>query len=174
MGTPAKRSRIPKWLKITVGALLAISATLFVSILAVLIWVITDPEGAWKTADKYLFPEDLEITWSHIQFLPDKENWRSWQIEWVIEGLDIQKGKPAISVRVEKVRFDFGLKIWLEERWFAFRELEILGARDMRVKLEPAKEEEKPVEQSPFEMARTYFDYLESAGRMSSVERMKI
>ena len=101
--------KTPRWLKITVGTLLAISSAVFILVCALLIWIVSDPARAWNVVDRHFLPEDLEISWQNIDFKSVKENWRSWQIEWLIEDLKIQKGQPEVDVRFEKLRFDFGL-----------------------------------------------------------------
>ncbi len=166
--------KIPRWLKITVGVLLGISATLLVTLTALLIWIVNNPYDAYRVVDKYFFPEDLEITWEDVDFVPQKEHWRSWQIEFDVRKLRITKTSPEIDILIESIRLDVGLQAWMGERWFAFRAAEVLGGEPMRMKLGPSEKREGEVEQSPYQMARGYLDYLTSANRLATVDSLKI
>lgn len=174
MAEPKRRFKIPRWLKWTVGILLGLSMALLVSVTLLLIWIVNNPADAWALVDKWFLPADLEITWSDIEFTPRKRDWREWQISWTFDKLHITKKSPEVEVNIDKIQFDFGLYVWKGERWFAFRNAEILGGEPMRVKLEPAKKNADEPELSPFQMAQNYLSYLGSLDRMSTVEKLHV
>jgi hypothetical protein len=170
----AKKSRVPRWLKWTVGVLLGISATLLVSLTLLLIWIVNNPNDAWALFDKWFLPADLEVTWNDIEFTPHKHDWREWQISWSVDKLHITKSKPEVDIHVDKIQFDFGLYIWKGERWFEFRNAEVLGGEPMRIKTFPEKKKKDQPELSPFQMAQNYLSYLGSLDRMSTVEKLHV
>lgn len=159
-------------LKITLLSLLGVFAFFLVSIIAVLTWIITSPESAWKFADKYLLPEDLEIAWQEIDFKRERQTWRQWELNWQIRELTLKKTAPFIDVGVTEAEVNFAFNIWTNKPWFDFRTLRVILRDPSTVQLPPS--EESTEEFSLYQQAQNYLQYLSKSNRLTAIDVLDV
>ncbi len=74
-------------------------AAVVIGVSAILYWAATHPGSAWKTfIQPRLFSRDTKVVAANATFKVAKVNWRHWRVEWVVNGLQISRQKPALQV----------------------------------------------------------------------------
>lgn len=164
--------RFKKSLKRIALGLATLMAAVLILAGALVTWVITNPSGAWRFAEKYLLPKDLKVTWEEIHFRTEWKTWRSFDIEWSAENLLVKKGEPLVDAPVTRSAVDFELKLFTRGPNFSVRNIEVQADSPIIFRPPPPTEEKKP--ESFFQTLKGYLGYLDTAQGYAVLDQIRL
>jgi hypothetical protein len=94
--------------RILIG-ILALAFIIFAGVGAVGLWAYQNPLKAFHQVQKYFLPDDLKVVWKDVHFAGDWLGGLDFKADLTIEGLDISKKSPLITVPLEHVRIQASL-----------------------------------------------------------------
>jgi hypothetical protein len=159
-------------LKIAFYSLLTAVALALIAVISVLVWVFTNPRGAWDFAGKHFLPADLSVTWEKIDFHAARKGWKHWDAVWTIDKLSVEKKSPAIHAPIARVETQFSLDLFTRGPWFHFSEFLVNASEPITYK--PGFEPSEASTQSPFQKLHDDLGYLDMAGRYSKADHMLV
>lgn len=152
------------------AVVLSVSAFLFISTIAISLFVFYNPGKTWELAEKYILPKDLKITWQALDVRVQRIQGLNFKIDATVEKLDIQKVSPKVHFPIEKI------DVHLQAYPFAQKKVILtnlkVGASE-KLSFEAAKPSEPSEPQSPFQTLQGIFSMLEK-GKSFQIENFSI
>ena len=135
-------------------------------------WVVVHPDDAWRFGRRYLVPDDLHVTWTEMHFHPQMISWRQWNIDWSVVGLNVEKDIPRVRAPIERVAVQFGFTLFSPRTLFEFANVSVVAIRPITVDLGQFKNDSP--EQSFYQSAREYLDYVAMGNHLASIQTFDI
>lgn len=129
------------------------------------VWAIRNPH--------YFLPSDLKISWEKMNFSVQKTDWLTWNLNWEVLQLHIEKKDPMLDLPVDRFALQSKLSFFAKGPWLSFSDITMHANEASRIKLNdspPTKE----AELNPFERFQSYLGYLRTGARWTSVEKINI
>ncbi len=144
--------------------------TLFIVITGGIIWVLSNPQSAWKLAEEKFLPKDMKITWNQLDLRTDHLSGLNFYINWKIEGLHIKKGQPFMDMPVQLVHIESS--IFPMKKHAIVHQLKVQAPAELQFTPGPSKEE--TVEKNPFEQVQGIISLLEKFRRFVDIENLNV
>lgn len=147
-----------RWaIRIGLGVL-TLLAFLVCFVIASFIYAFTAPAEAFKIAQDYILPSDLQVTWTSVTFKPKSDDWLHWDIEWKAENLLVKKADPGVDLPIDSINLRFSISPWgtpIRVHHFTFK-----ATKPMAYAAGPS---EPTPEQNYYELINDYLEYLTMA-----------
>jgi hypothetical protein len=161
-----------RWVKKIFLSLLGIVFSTVLIMASVLVWTLKNPEPAWKWAEAHFFPDDLKITWQDISFsVRPQQNW-NFAIDWKIQGLQVQKSHPMISLPIDAIGLNLDLDWKRQPRLLVFHRFHLQASEDLR--FSPVQEKSQEPTPDPFEQAENILSKIRLLQKWVHFEQIHI
>jgi hypothetical protein len=159
--------RLVKWFFGILGYTLVVVASV---VLGVGLWVYFYPGDAWHFAERHILPKDLKISWQSLDVDLDMVGWKSWELKWNVQRLNVQKGAPRVNAPLEEVSGAVGISL----KPFQFTVHDFIIKGDQKIQFYSSPSAQPAPEQNYYEMMKTALNYLNKAKRMAYVEQVHV
>jgi len=159
-------------LKIASITLASLLTLLLIVAAFLLVWISTNPRSVWNAASEWFLPDDMAVTWSHLDFKANKESWLHWDFEWHLKGVKITKVTPKVDITVDDVDVAVTAQFFSPATRIVIHQLNLRSQTASSVHLAPSSE--NAPESSFYETAAQILDYLEMARSYTFAENIDI
>jgi hypothetical protein len=147
-----------RFLRFTFRLLLGALTFLIAMLLALGVWLWRDPQGVWQTAEKYLLPEDLRVSWQDLDFSARRNTWTDWKISWRFTNLSVTKASPAIEAPFDRFNLEFSVRPFSPGFDLRLHDFVVTANKPLRFALPPPGKKSEPW--NPYQQVGQIRDYL--------------
>lgn len=134
-------------------------------------WAATHPGSAWKTfVQPRFFSKDTRLSTQSATFKVTKVSWGQYRIEWVINGLQVDRAKPLMRVNAN-LKVSGALKIMSPNTEFHIEGAEFI-ADSTPVMYEIVSGNSRP--KSPFQIASEIREMLELGNNWVRLDKLNV